>query len=60
MTILLILEVILILAIPYIAATIIICVIRTKSIKSKAIKILIILTIILSVSAILYKMTKIS
>lgn len=60
MTILLVLEIILILATPYIAAAIIICVIRTKSIKSKAIKILIILTIILSVCAILFKMTKIS
>ena len=60
MAIILIFGIILILAIPYIAASIIICVIIAKSIKSKVLKFLIILIVLICACTILYKLAKIS
>ena len=60
MAVISILGIILILVIPYMTAGIIICVIRSKSIKSKGLKILIILIILLCACAILCKVAKIS
>lgn len=60
MAIILIFGIILILAIPYITASIIICVIIAKSIKSKVLKFLIILIVLICACTILYKLAKIS